>query len=66
MCMANKMNSSVCFFCLFLSDFKEEEALLTGSDLGLIDRGNSVGLISQCRFRVGCENDTGLIKCMYF
>lgn len=27
---------------------------------------NSVELISQCRFRVGSENDTGLIKSVYF
>lgn len=27
---------------------------------------NSVEFISQCRFRVGCENDTGLIKSVYF
>lgn len=27
---------------------------------------NSAELISQCRFRVGCENDTGLIISVYF
>lgn len=27
---------------------------------------NSVEFISQCRFRVGCENDTGFIKTVCF
>lgn len=44
-----------------------QEALLTASFSGRADGGwNSVELISQCRFRVGCENDTGLIKSVYF
>lgn len=34
--------------------------------VALMGGWNSVELISQCRFRVGCENDTGLIKSVYF
>lgn len=49
------------------ADARRGELLLVSSYSGLIDGWwNNVELISQCRFRVGCEDDTCLIKSVYF
>lgn len=66
------MRGCLCVFSHVYIRHEEEECeerklcLQPPFQVVLMGGWNSVELISQCRFRVGCESDTGLIKNVYF
>lgn len=66
------MRVCLCAFSRVYIRHEEEECeerklcLQPPFQVALREGWDSVEFISQCRFSVGCENDTGLIKTVYF